>query len=180
MRVAHNKGETVTPGLLLDDAGQPTTDPRYAVVAPFGAILPFGGYKGYGLALACELLGGALTGGGTELGPAPSGEAVINGMFTVLVDPGRLGTADAFARDSAAFLEWLRASPLAADVDRVRIPGEPERESRARRMVEGVPVDTATWREIVAAAARVGVAPETVEALAHPGTHPHAPGYLPW
>jgi len=166
MRVAHNKGETVTPGLLLDDAGQPTTDPRYAVVAPFGAILPFGGYKGYGLALACELLGGALTGGGTELGPAPSGEAVINGMFTVLVDPGRLGTADAFARDSAAFLEWLRASPLAADVDRVRIPGEPERESRARRMVEGVPVDTATWREIVAAAARVGVAPETVEALA--------------
>ena len=165
MRVAHNKGESVTPGLLLDDAGQPTTDPRYAVVPPFGAILPFGGHKGYGLALACELLGGALTGGGTELGAAPSGSAVVNGMFTVLVDPGRLGTAGAFARDSAAFLEWLRQSPLAADVDRVRIPGEPERESRARRLAEGIPVDAATWREIVVAASRVGVPPDTVEAL---------------
>jgi uncharacterized oxidoreductase len=166
MRVAHNKGEMVTPGLLLDDAGQPTTDPRYAVVAPYGAILPFGGHKGYGLALACELLGGALTGSGTELGGVPSGNAVVNGMFAVLVDPSRLGTADAFARDCAAFLAWLRASPLAAGVDHMRIPGEPERESRARRMAEGVPVDVTTWREIVAAATRVGVPPETVEALA--------------
>jgi len=166
LRVAHNKGEAVAPGLLLDDAGAPTTDPRFAVIDPFGAILPFGGHKGYGLALACELLGGALTGGGTELGTAPSGHAVLNGMFTVVVDPGRLGTADAFARDSAAFLAWLRESPVAAGVDRVRIPGEPEREARAQRLAHGVPVDATTWRDIVAAASRVGVAPDTVEALA--------------
>jgi uncharacterized oxidoreductase len=166
LRVAHNKGEPVTPGLVLDDDGRPTTDPRYAVVAPFGAILPFGGHKGYGLALACELLGGALTGGATEQGVAPSGRAVVNGMFAVVVDPARLGTGNAFARDSAAFLAWLRDSRLAAGVDRVRIPGEPERESRARRMAEGVPVDDATWREIVAAAARVGVPADAVEALA--------------
>ena len=165
LRVAHNKGQAVSPGLLLDDAGQPTTDPRYAVVAPWGAILPFGGHKGYGLALACELLGGALTGGGTELGPPPAGHAVVNGMFTVLVDPVRLGTSGAFARDSSAFLAWLRASPLADGVDRVRIPGEPERESRARRLAEGIPVDAATWRDIVAAGSRVGVAADTVEAL---------------
>jgi len=59
-RVAHNKGEPVPPGCVLDNHGQPTTDPRYAVVPPFGALLTFGAHKGYGMALMCELLGGAL------------------------------------------------------------------------------------------------------------------------
>src|SRR5688572_19265258 len=66
MRVAHNKGDKVAPGLLIDERGRPSDDPRYAVVPPLGAILPFGGHKGYGIALACELLGGALSGGGTD------------------------------------------------------------------------------------------------------------------
>jgi LDH2 family malate/lactate/ureidoglycolate dehydrogenase len=54
-RVAHNKGEAVEPGQLIDDQGQPTTNPRYTVIPPFGALLTFGGHKGYGLALMCEL-----------------------------------------------------------------------------------------------------------------------------
>ncbi|MDX1374073.1 MAG: malate/lactate/ureidoglycolate dehydrogenase, partial [Burkholderiales bacterium] len=65
IRVAHNKGETVAAGLLLDDKGRPTTDPRYGVIQPFGALTTFGVHKGYGLAVVAELLGGALTGGGT-------------------------------------------------------------------------------------------------------------------
>ena len=62
-RVAHNKGERLAPGRLLDDHGEPTTDPRYGVIEPFGALLTFGEHKGFGLALVCELLGGALAGG---------------------------------------------------------------------------------------------------------------------
>jgi uncharacterized oxidoreductase len=46
MRVAHNKREKVAPGLLIDNEGRPTDDPRYAVVPPHGAILAFGGHKG--------------------------------------------------------------------------------------------------------------------------------------
>src|SRR5438093_58595 len=65
LRVAYNKREKVPPGRLIDNQGNPTDDPRYAVVPPFGAMLPFGEHKGYGMALACELLGGALSGGGT-------------------------------------------------------------------------------------------------------------------
>src|SRR4051812_9609082 len=33
-RVAHNKGERLLPGQMLDDTGQPTTDPKYGVVSP--------------------------------------------------------------------------------------------------------------------------------------------------
>ena len=166
MRVAHNRGEPVQLGLLLDHEGQPTTDPGFAVVEPRGALLPFGDHQGYGIAIACELLGGALTGGGTECGATRTDSSVVNGMLTILIDPQHLGTADAFARDSGAFLAWLRQSRTEDGVDRVRIPGEPERESRARRVAEGVPVDAATWSEIGAAAARVGVARAALDALA--------------
>ena len=61
-RVAYNKGEQLAPNTIIDDHGNPTTDPRFTVIEPSGAILPFGEHKGSGLALICELLGGALLG----------------------------------------------------------------------------------------------------------------------
>ena len=114
-RVAMNQGEPVAPGCLIDDHGRPTTDPRYTVVPPFGALLTFGAHKGYGLALLCELLGGALA---------------------------------AFAGGG------------------VQVAGDAERAHRARRTAEGVPVDATTWREILDAAAKLGVPPETVQQAA--------------
>ncbi|MFP5406729.1 MAG: Ldh family oxidoreductase, partial [Gammaproteobacteria bacterium] len=159
MRVAHNKGERVPPGRLIDDQGRPTDDPRYVVTEPWGALLPFGGHKGSGLAIVCELLGGALTGGGTTHGPHDGSRRVYNGMLSVLIDPARTGSgADTFFSESAAFVESLRRSPPAPGFDRVRIAGEPEREARARRMAEGIPVDATTWEEILLAGEKVGVA----------------------
>ena len=64
LRVAHNKRAKIPLGWLIDDQGNPTDDPRWGVVQPLGAMAAFGEHKGYGLAVACELLGGALTGGG--------------------------------------------------------------------------------------------------------------------
>jgi uncharacterized oxidoreductase len=166
MRVAHNKGEKVKPGLLIDNRGLPSDDPRYAVVPPLGAILPFGGYKGYGLALACELLGGALSGGGTWHHAESTRQRVLNGMFAVLVDPVRLGTAEAFQREARQFLDWLRKGPVAPGFDRVRIAGEPEREMRLRREKEGIPVDERTWGEIHKAGAKLGLAAQAIDRLA--------------
>jgi uncharacterized oxidoreductase len=166
LRVAHNKGAKIPLGWLIDRQGNPTDDPRWGVVQPFGAMLTFGGHKGYGLAVACELLGGALTGGGTWHYPESSKRRVLNGMLSILVDPARLGTADAFAREAREYLDWIRKSPPAPGFDRVRIAGEPERETRARRSREGIPVDGETWNEIRAAAAKLKLAPERIDALA--------------
>ena len=166
LRVARNKGERVPPGILLDDRGDPSDDPRWGVVPPFGAMLPFGLHKGYGLAVACELLGGALTGGGTFRDEKGGRQRVLNGMLTILFEPARLGTAESYAREARAFLAWLRQSRPAADFDRVRIAGEPERECRARRERDGVPVDGETWREILAAGAVLGADGERVERIA--------------
>jgi uncharacterized oxidoreductase len=166
LRVAHNKAEKVPPGRLIDPEGNPTNDPRYAVVPPFGAMLAFGEHKGYGMAIACELLGGALTGGGTWHYEESSKQRVLNGMLTILLDPRQLGTAAAFEREARLFLDWLRKSRPAPGFDRVRIAGEPEREMRERRTRDGIPVDEATWEEILRAADKVKLARSRVQALA--------------
>jgi uncharacterized oxidoreductase len=166
LRVAHNKGEQVPFGWLIDDRGRPTDDPRYAVVPPYGAMLAFGGHKGYGMAVACELLGGALTASGTWHYEEGVRRGIVNGMLTILIDAQRLGTGEAFAREARLFLDWLRESPPAPGFDRVRIAGEPERETRAQREREGVPVDATTWREILAAGGKLGLAAATIEDLA--------------
>ena len=166
LRVAHNKGEKVPPGRLIDTEGNPSDDPRYAVVPPFGAMLTFGEHKGYGMAVACELLGGALTGGGTWHYAQSGKQRVLNGMLAIVLDPRRLGTAQAFEREARLFLDWLRQARPAPGFDRVRIAGEPERETRAKRERGGIPVDATTWREIQNAADKVKLPRERLKALA--------------
>jgi uncharacterized oxidoreductase len=166
LRVAHNKGEKVPAGRLIDPEGAPTNDPRYAVVPPFGAMLAFGEHKGYGMAIACELLGGALTGGGTWHYDESSKQRVLNGMLTILLDARQLGTAAAFEREARLFLDWLRKSRPAPGYDRVRIAGEPEREMRERRSREGIGVDQATWEEILRAADKLKLARSRIQGLA--------------
>jgi uncharacterized oxidoreductase len=166
IRVAHNKGDKVSPDWLIDDRGNPTSDPRYGVIEPFGALRTFGLHKGYGLAMACELLGGALTGGGTEHSNDKSKRRVWNGMLSILIDPARIDPSQAFGPETTEFLESLRKSPTAPGFDKLRIAGEPEREYRARREKEGIPVDPTTWREIQAAAAKLKLSAETITRLA--------------
>lgn len=162
MRVAYNKGEKVPPGYLIDEHGAPTDNPGVVVVPQsnglFGALMTFGEHKGYGMAMACELLGGALTGGGTWHRPADTARTVLNGMLTVLIDPAKLGTQAAFEVEARAFVDWLRQSPPGEGFDAVQIAGEPERKARIARERDGIWVDDATWSEIVAAGAKVGVA----------------------
>jgi len=169
LRVAHNKRVKVPKGWLIDDQGNPSDDPRWGVVPPLGAMLTFGEHKGYGLAVACDLLGGALTGGGADAYENKTQRRVLNGMLSILIDPQRLGTQASFEKETRDYLAWLRASRPAPGFDRVRIAGEPERETRAKRVKEGIPVDDETWKEILAAAAKVKLAPERIDALARGG-----------
>ena len=160
MRVAHNEGKEVAPGTLIDEHGQPTNRPGVVVVPQtnggFGALLPFGEYKGFGLAVACELLGGALSGGGTWHRPPDDKRAVYNGMLSIVIDPKALGAQMSFAQETLAFIDWLRQSPAAPDSQGVVLAGEPERAARAARKKNGIVIDDATWQEIKAAGAKVG------------------------
>jgi uncharacterized oxidoreductase len=165
-RVAHNKGDLLAPGCVIDDQGRPTLEPRYTVVPPWGALLAFGGHKGYGLALLCELLGGALAAGMTQHTADDTKRRVLNGMLSVLIDPAALGGSDAFEAQALAFLDWVKASPPREGFGPVQVAGDPERAARAQRLAAGVPVDAATWQEILAAAGKLGVAPHAVNEAA--------------
>jgi len=169
IRVAHNKGEQVSPDWLIDDHGKPTAEARFGVIEPFGALRTFGLHKGYGLAVVCELLGGALTGGGTWHSDDRSKKRVWNGMLTILIDPRRMGTANVFGTETTAFLASLRKAPVAPGFDKVRIAGEPERETRAKRERDGISVDQNTWNDILAAGAKLKLARETLDKLAAGG-----------
>ena len=165
MRVAHNEGRKVPPGYLVDPAGQPTTDPGVVVVQQppgpmgntMGALMTFGEYKGFGLAMACELLGGALTGGGTMHDRDYAKRSVYNGMLSVLIDPDKLGTAADFEREAEAFMHWMDEAPVAPDHASVMSAGEPERKSNAKRMHDGIPIDPHTLAELAGAAGKVGL-----------------------
>jgi hydroxycarboxylate dehydrogenase B len=159
MRVAHNEGRLAEPGTLIDENGKPTNDPGVVVVPQsdgrMGALLPFGEHKGYGLAVACELLGGALSGGGTWHDTHDGRRAVLNSMLTILIDPERLGTRMSFASETLAFVDWLRQSPATADGG-VLLAGEPERQAREERKRAGIQVDAATWEELNKSARKLG------------------------
>ncbi len=166
-RVAHNKGAKLPPGTIIDNEGRPTVDPRFTVIPPFGAILTFGEHKGYGLAMMAELLGGALTGGPTQR-KAFNGnvQGVYNGMMTIVLDPEKLGTSEHFQAEVDAFTAWVQSGPKAQGFDKVRLAGDPERESKAKRLKDGIPVDTTTWGDIIAAGDKVGVGRAEIEKIA--------------
>lgn len=157
-RVAYNKQVPTPEGSLIDHEGRPTNDPAVIFEEPLGALRAMGLHKGSGLAVMCELLGGALMGGlTTREETRHDSSSIYNSMASILIDPTSLGTLDASAAD--AFLDWVSASPAAVGAEHgPLLPGDPERATRAERERAGLPVDENTWRGILDAATSVGVA----------------------
>lgn len=168
VRVAYNKGVEVPPEALIDHEGRPTRDPGVMFREPPGALLPMGQHKGYGLAMICDILAGALTGGGTYLPERGQRATIQNNMLTLIVDPNVFGDAEAFRREIDAYVAWVKASPPTAEAGEVMAPGDPERKARAERGANGVPIDPRTWEEVVAAGEKVGVTRAELERIAGP------------
>src|SRR5207244_2421148 len=108
IRVALNKGVPVPENCIIDAAGRPTTDPRVFYADPPGAILSIAAHKGYGLAVLCEVLAGALTGGGCS--NPRNADRVVNGMLSILLDTSYFQTDTAFAAEMERFIAWVKSS----------------------------------------------------------------------
>jgi hydroxycarboxylate dehydrogenase B len=157
IQVARNKGEQLPPGMVLDGQGRPTTDPEAFYAKPPGTILTFGGHKGSGLSLFCEILAGSLTGGYASNPSSPTADRVVNNMLSLAFDPAAFGDSDAFAEDVIRLIDWVKSSsPLAAD-GKVLLPGEIAQSVHRERMEKGLPIDDATWRALSATAASLGI-----------------------
>lgn len=160
LRVAMNEGKEMPPGMLIDAQGKEATSPA-VFYRDGGAMLPFGEHKGSGLALACQLMAGVLTGGGVMQQDIPN-RGVKNGMFSILIDPQRFGDPEWMRAEMEILIDWVKSSPPRPGVDEVMIAGEPERKARAQREKSGIKIDDTSWKELTEAAAKVGVATENV------------------
>ena len=163
IRVARNEGKPAPEGVLIDQNGKPTRDPNVMYSEPHGALLPFGGHKGYALAVVTELLAGALSGGATIQPGNERRGGTVNNMFTMLIDPARMAGLDWFRREIDGFVDYVKASPPADGAAPVLVPGDPERLAREERTRTGIAVDATTWEEVLEAGEKVGLALDRVD-----------------
>ncbi len=153
--LAAKRGDAIPAGWALDAEGRPTTDARRALD---GTMLPLGGYKGAGLALALELVTDALTGNVDDDRPdwlATDREFLLS-MLCIAIDP-RACLGPEFGSIVASIVSRLKGSRLADGFDAIRMPGE-SRGARARdAAAHGVVLAPALVGELDAIATRLGV-----------------------
>jgi LDH2 family malate/lactate/ureidoglycolate dehydrogenase len=122
-------GIPLPEGVAIDEHGHPTTD---AQAARRGAILPFGGHKGYALALAMHALG-VLCGGATA--------AADGGYLFIAFKPDLFLSLEDYRRALGAEIDAIKATPRQEGVAEIRIPGERAYRERARLAREGIEID---------------------------------------
>lgn len=144
---ARLEGRPVPDGVGIDAAGEPTTDA--AAILDGGALLPFGGHKGAGIAFMVEVLAAALTGGcfgfEDESPKFPGAQTSRAGQFLLLIDPARGPGGDVPGR-IAALVAMLR------EAGAQRLPGDERRRRRDRAAREGIEVPDAAHAKLLALA----------------------------
>jgi LDH2 family malate/lactate/ureidoglycolate dehydrogenase len=130
LRLRERLGELLPEGVAIDAQGNPTRDPKEARL---GALLTFGGHKGYGLAFMMQALG-VLAGSGYD----PGREF---GFLLIVFKPDLLLPLDEFKREVTALIERVKATPRQPGVDEIRIPSERSFRERARLSREGIEID---------------------------------------
>lgn len=142
-------GERIEERLALDAEGRPTTD---AAAALEGCVLPLGGSKGSGLAMAIDILLVALAGAdfGAEMASMyEDHDRPQNvGHLFVMIDPGRFRDQKAVAVTLDRMVTRLREVRLAEGFDHIHFAGELEAERARRRAAEGIPVPRAELEEL--------------------------------
>jgi LDH2 family malate/lactate/ureidoglycolate dehydrogenase len=155
--VARAKGVPLPEGAIIDAEGRPTTDPNAYFEG--GALLPFGGHKGYALSMAVEFLGRVLTGSERHMTDGRGGPFFArSGTLVIALDPNVFGPLAEYEARADATIDRIKSVPPAAGFSEVLVPGEPEHRSRAARLRDGVPVPEATWQSIRECARSVGLA----------------------
>jgi len=138
-------GELLPEGVAIGPDGEPTRDPA---LARRGALLPFGGYKGFGLALMIQVLG--------LLAGSSSDQESCSGYLFIAFRPDLVGTADVFNHRVTQLIERIKATPRQPGIEEIRIPSERAFRSRERALREGLNIDRLVFDSLVALRARPG------------------------
>lgn len=158
VRLAAERGELLPPGCIVDARGQPSTDPRDFLAG--GAVLPFGQYKGMGLAILIDIFTGLLSGGvaSPDVGRMvddPSRPSRAAQTFLAW-RPAALTAVD-LAEGVAGLVAALQAAPPAPDAERVLVPGEKEERTEVERRRRGIPLTEPELQALTGLAVELGL-----------------------
>jgi len=159
IRVLKKEGKPIPEGWALNQYGEPTTDPDEAMK---GILLAIGGYKGYGIALAIDLLCGVMTGSnyGTHfpgfLADNLKDPTDVGSVFAAINIESFMALPEFKAAMDKAIRE-IKTSVKAEGVPRIYIPGEIELETKAERLKNGIPIPDAVVQDFTALGKELGL-----------------------
>ncbi len=142
---------------MLDGHGNPTTDFKAFRGPPRGVFLPFGGYKGSGVALITEILGGLLSGNGPGRKWWNKGGHGINGLFLQAFVVEEFQPLDSFYDAVDELIAFIKSTPLAPGFSEILLPGEAGQRRERLQKETGADVDDETWTELVNLAGKLGI-----------------------
>jgi uncharacterized oxidoreductase len=149
-----NREAMLPEKVIVDANGRQSNDPKDFYGPPRGAILPFGGskgYRGYALALLVEFLAGVLS------GVPVSADHDGNGVGIIVMRTSAFLPRERYAELAQELRNYVKSSPPEDPDGEVFLPGEIDFKTKACRMRDGLPINTRIWHDIRAAGARVGV-----------------------
>lgn len=157
--LAAKEGKTSIPSdWAVDETGAPTTDPQRALA---GAMLPFGGAKGYGLALIIDILvavlSGALTSAHTHNFWKDFERPQNLGFFLGAWNIASVIALPDFTARMEAVLAEMKSCPPAPGHTEVFYPGEIEHRRAVENLRDGIPLGPAVVDDLTKLGAEYGV-----------------------
>ena len=131
--VAMREGTAIAEGIAFSPEGEPTTD---ADAALKGSVRPFGGHKGFGLALITQILAGALVNAATI--PPPGANY---GLLIIAIDPTSFVPLTQFKTEVDRLIAHIKENRRESGVTEILIPGERAYRQRTVHLAEGIYLD---------------------------------------
>ena len=157
--LAQKEGRSIPGDWGVDKHGVPSTDP--AAILDGGAMLPFGGPKGYAISLMIDLMCSSLS-GALNCRETPGFwddfEHPQNiGYFVCVIDPAKFMPMDTFTQRVDGMLDDFKACPTAPGVKEVMIPGEIEANKYKAGLVDGITLSDIVVNDMVETGKRYGI-----------------------
>ena len=148
--LAAKEGKSIPIGWAITKEGEPTTDAKAGLE---GTVLPFGGPKGYAVALLVDILSGILS--GASFGP------YLNNMWNdfknpqnvghvfQVIDVKKFGNIELFKDKMDRMIRDIKESPKARGIEEIYLPGELEHRRRQKRLAEGIPLGRKVYEDLL-------------------------------
>lgn len=159
--LCRKKGEKIPLGWAYDKDGVPTEDP-YEGYEGGGSLAPMGAHKGYGLAMANEILTALLTGGKWTQNIKSLYEEDKTGIqgtchSFMALDPDCFIGREAFKQNMDDYIKSIKETGKAKNITEILMPGEPEFRTESERRREGIPLASNSANELIALGEALGL-----------------------